>query len=226
MNHEDALTIGVLALQGAFREHIKKLEALGCHAVEVRRAEQLEGLDGLILPGGESTAMGIIAERWGLVEPLRKWVRVDKKPTWGTCAGLILLADKAIGTKQNGQTLIGGLDVCVHRNFFGSQLQSFELPLTAPITSDSHLEDFPAVFIRAPAVIETGAGVEVLTSTPITDAQRKQHADVLQGDDVVVAVKQDHLLGTAFHPELTHDNRWHRYFVEFVRSRKAKLTQT
>ena len=118
------LTIGVLALQGAFLEHIKILRQLGAQAVEVRKPVQLTALDGLIIPGGESTTMGLIAERWGLVEPLRQWVH-SQRPTWGTCAGMILLAEHATGQKQGGQPLLGGLDITVNRNYFGRQTESF-----------------------------------------------------------------------------------------------------
>jgi pyridoxal 5'-phosphate synthase pdxT subunit len=131
MSKQNSLKIGVLALQGAFIEHIKMLRRLGVEAVEVRKAEQLDGLDGLIIPGGESTTMGLIAERWGLVEPLRRWVH-SGQPTWGTCAGMILLAERATGQKQGGQPLLGGLEVTVNRNYFGRQTESFETLLTVP----------------------------------------------------------------------------------------------
>ncbi len=194
------LRIGVLALQGAFREHIQKLAALGAAAVEVRRADQLSKLDGLIIPGGESTTMGLVAERWGLVNPLRRWVS-QGRPVWGTCAGLILLADRATGQKRDGQTLLGGLDVSVNRNFFGSQRDSFEAELEV-VGWDA---PSPAVFIRAPAVVETGPGVEILAEWTDPD-----------GRSVQVAVRQDHILGTAFHPELSGDLRWHRLFLQMV----------
>lgn len=198
-------TIGVLALQGAFLEHIYMLRTLGACAVEVRRPAQIEGLDGLIIPGGESTSIGLIASRWGLVEPLRAWVRA-RRPTWGTCAGMILLADRAAGQKQGGQALIGGLDVTVSRNHFGRQVQSFEtdLPLPAPLAAAEE-PPFPAIFIRAPAIIEVGNDVRVLARVHTHD-----------GQEVIAAVQQGPLLATAFHPELTNDLRWHRYFVEQV----------
>ncbi|MYA05030.1 MAG: pyridoxal 5'-phosphate synthase glutaminase subunit PdxT [Caldilineaceae bacterium SB0664_bin_22] len=199
------MRIGVLALQGAFREHIQKLEVLGAAAVEVRRADQLGKLDGLIIPGGESTTMGLVAERWGLVNPLRRWVS-QGRPVWGTCAGLILLADRATGQKRDGQTLLGGLNVSVDRNFFGSQRDSFETELeVAGWDAPS-----PAVFIRAPAVIETGPDVEVLAEWTDPD-----------GHAVQVAVRQGHILGTAFHPELSGDLRWHRLFLNMVEAGAA-----
>ena len=197
-----ALTIGVLALQGAFLEHLVMVRKLGVNAVEVRKAEQLDAIDGLIIPGGESTSMGLIAERWGLVEPLRKWVH-SGKPTWGTCAGMIMLADRATGQKEGGQTLIGGLHVEVNRNYFGRQLQSFETFLQTPQLGS---DPAPALFIRAPAITEIGSDVEPLAEM-----------DTDRGDHIYVAVRQGTILATAFHPELTKDLRWHRYFVELVK---------
>ena len=202
MNNQQSLKIGVLALQGAFAEHIHMLRRLGVEAVEVRKPAQLADVDGLIIPGGESTTMGLIAERWGLVEPLRAWVH-GGRPTWGTCAGMILLAARATGQKQGGQPLLGGLDVTVNRNYFGRQVDSFEAELAAPVLGDL---PFHAVFIRAPAITEVGPGVQRL-------------AEVAQGngEPVVVAVRQGPILATAFHPELTDDPRWHALFVAMVR---------
>lgn len=177
-----------------------KLRALGVHAIEVRKAEQLEALQGLIIPGGESTAMGLIARRWGLVAPLQAWVRADR-PVWGTCAGMILLSDRAVGQKQEGQPLLGGLDVLVSRNYFGSQRHSFETSLDV----QGWPEPAPAVFIRAPALLETGPAVTRLAEFTATD-----------GQCVAVAVRQAHILATAFHPELTGDLRWHRLFLDMV----------
>ena len=190
--------IGVLALQGAFIEHIAMLRRAGVEGVEVRKPEQLVGLDGLIIPGGESTTMGLVAERWGLVEPLRAWVH-GGRPTWGTCAGMILLAERATGQKLGGQPLIGGLDVTVNRNYFGRQVDSFETTLTV---AGFDPPESPAVFIRAPAIVEVGAGVEVLARL---------------SESVIVAVRQGAILATAFHPELTPDLRWHELFIEMLR---------
>lgn len=198
------LTIGVLALQGAFIEHIKMVRQLGANAVEVRKAEQLAGLDGLIIPGGESTTMGLIAERWNLVEPLRQWVQTGR-PTWGTCAGMILLAARAAGQKQGGQPLLGGLDVTVNRNYFGRQVDSFEADLTVPQLGDKPVH---AVFIRAPAITAVGDQAEVLATYPTAE-----------GTDVIVAVRQGPILATAFHPELTADLRWHELFLQMVQKR-------
>lgn len=197
------LKIGVLALQGAFLEHIAMLRRLGVDAVEVRKPEQLATLDGLIIPGGESTTMGLVAERWGLVQPLRDWVKAGR-PTWGTCAGLILLAARAEGQKQGGQPLVGGLDVTVNRNYFGRQVDSFETDLQVPLWGDA---PFHAIFIRAPAIVEVGPTVEPLAQVATQT-----------GDRVIVAARQQHLLATAFHPELTDDPRWHALFVAMVRA--------
>ena len=195
------LKIGVLALQGAFIEHIGMLQRLGVEAIEVRKAEQLADLDGLIIPGGESTTMGLVAERWGLVEPLRAWVEAGK-PVWGTCAGMILLAERAVGQKQGGQPLLGGLDVLVNRNYFGRQVDSFETELHVPLWADA---PFHAIFIRAPAIVEVGPTVEPLA-----------HVTTPTGETVIAAARQQNLLATAFHPELTTDLRWHALFVEIV----------
>lgn len=204
------LKIGVLALQGAFIEHIGMLRRLGVEAVEVRKPEQLADLDGLIIPGGESTTMGLVAERWGLVEPLRAWVEAGK-PVWGTCAGMILLAERAVGQKQGGQPLLGGLDVTVNRNYFGRQVDSFETDLHVPLWGDA---PFHAIFIRAPAIVEIGVTVEPLArvTTPT-------------GETVIAAARQQNLLATAFHPELTTDTRWHALFVEMVRAYSAVVTE-
>lgn len=189
--------IGVLALQGAFAEHIAVLRRLGAEAVEVRTPQQLDELDGLIIPGGESTTMGLIAQRWGLVDPLRAWVH-SGRPTWGTCAGMILLAERATGQKQGGQPLLGGLDVTVNRNYFGRQVDSFEATLTV---AGFDPPQSPGIFIRAPGITEIGPEVESLAELP---------------GPVYVAVRQGPILATAFHPELTPDNRWHALFIAMV----------
>ncbi|MEY3748054.1 MAG: hypothetical protein RL194_1513 [Pseudomonadota bacterium] len=198
------LHIGVLALQGAFAEHAHMLRQLGASAVEVRKASQLAGLHGLIIPGGESTAISLIAERRGLIEPLRDWVRAGK-PVWGTCAGLILLADLIEGGRPAGQALIGGLDVTVNRNYFGRQIDSFrqEIDMRA---SGLDPAPYPAVFIRAPVISACGPGVQQLATLSAA------------GGELTVAVRQGNMLATAFHPELTADTRWHRMFIAMVES--------
>ncbi len=203
-----AVRLGVLALQGAFREHIAMLNRLNVEAAEVRLAAQLDDLDGLIIPGGESTSMGLVAERWGLVEPLRQWVH-GGRPTWGTCAGMILLAERATGQKLGGQALIGGLDVTVNRNYFGRQVDSFEAELEVPALGEV---PFHAVFIRAPAITAVAEDVETLATVA-----------AIQNDDeaVIAAVRSGPILATAFHPELTDDPRWHRFFVQMVQDYMA-----
>ncbi|MCC6169378.1 MAG: pyridoxal 5'-phosphate synthase glutaminase subunit PdxT [Caldilineaceae bacterium] len=193
------LRIGVLALQGAFLEHSLMVRRLGAEPSEVRMPEQLEAVDGLILPGGESTTMGLVAERWGLVEPLRAWVR-GGRPIWGTCAGMILLANRATGQKEGGQPLLGGLDVTVNRNYFGRQVDSFETVLETPIFDPPQS---PGIFIRAPGITQIGPDVEPLAVLP---------------GPVYVAVRQGPILATAFHPELTSDTRWHALFLQMVRA--------
>jgi len=193
------MKIGVLALQGAFIEHEKMLRSLGVEAVEVRLPSDLEGLDGLIIPGGESTTIGKLAVEYGLIEPLRQFART--MPTWGTCAGMIFLA-KDIGIDR--QPILGLMDITVNRNAFGRQVDSFETDL--PITV---LDDVPfhMVFIRAPVVTDVSSGVDVLAKL---------------ADGRIIAVQQGHLLATAFHPELTDDERLHRYFLELVESYRKK----
>lgn len=193
------ITIGVLALQGAFIEHVRSIEGLGARAREVRLPRDLEGLDGLILPGGESTTIGKLLVEFDLLEPVRAWVR-EGRPIYGTCAGTILLARDIGGLDQ---PLIGELDIAVWRNAFGRQLQSFEADLEVPALGP---EPFPAVFIRAPAIRSVGPEVEALASLP---------------DGTIVAAERGPILVTCFHPELTGDPRFHRHFLELVRARKA-----
>jgi 5'-phosphate synthase pdxT subunit len=190
------MRVGVLALQGAFIEHEHMIESLGAEAIEVRLPEQLESLDALIIPGGESTTIGKLAVTYNLVEPLRKFAQ--EKPVWGTCAGMIFLA-KDIGRDQ---PLLGLMDIQVNRNAFGRQVDSFETDLTIEGLEG---DPFPAVFIRAPLVtgVDEKAGVEVLSRLE---------------DGGIVAVRQNHLLATAFHPELTGDARMHELFLSMVHS--------
>jgi 5'-phosphate synthase pdxT subunit len=193
-------TIGVLALQGDFAEHASVLRRLGSEAQEVRRPEELSGLDGLIVPGGESTTVCRLMTEYGLAEPLRRLAQ-DSFPVWGTCAGMIVLARQA--SDLDWPTL-GALDIAVRRNAFGRQVDSFETDLPVPSLGAA---PFHAVFIRAPTVEEVGDGVEVLATLE---------------DGRVVAVRQGNALATAFHPELTADDRFHRYFLKLVRARKAE----
>ena len=186
------MRVGVLALQGDFAEHLAMLEKLGAEAVPVRLPEDLEGLDGLILPGGESTTIGQLAERWGLVEPLRAFG--SEKAVWGTCAGAILLSRDA-GRKQ---PLLGLMDIRVARNAFGRQVASFEADLGVPDLGET---PFRAVFIRAPSIEEVWGQARVLARLP---------------DGRIVAAREGRLLATAFHPELTGDDRFHRYFLEMA----------
>ncbi len=189
-----ALSVGVFALQGDVREHVHTLQRLGAEAFGVRRPAELARCDALVLPGGESTTMAKLARSFELLEPLRERVR-GGMPTFGTCAGMIMLADRILGGTADQET-IGGLDVTVRRNAFGRQVDSFEADL------DLKGLDAPvhAVFIRAPWVEEVGAGVEVL-------AEAEGHP---------VAVRQGHLLATSFHPEVDDDGRIHRLFLDLV----------
>jgi len=187
------MRIGVLAIQGAFTEHEKALARIGVETVEVRLPAHMEGLDGLIIPGGESTTIGQVAQRWGLLEPIRAFAQAGR-PVWGTCAGMILMAKEVVdGTPD--QSRLGLMDIAIRRNAFGRQVDSFEADLEVPVLGAS---PFHAIFIRAPLVERVGEGVEVLAQLD---------------DGKVVAVRQGHLLATAFHPELTEDDRFHRYFV-------------
>jgi len=194
-------TIGVLALQGDVREHLRALQTSGATAVGVRRPEELEAVDGLVLPGGESTTIGKLAAAFDLLDPLRKRI-AGGMPAYGSCAGMILLADRVLDGVEGQQTL-GGLDVTVRRNAFGRQVDSFEetLPLDGVPGGPFH-----AVFIRAPWVESVGADVEVLGRVEEGPAAGR-----------IVAVRQDGLLATSFHPELAGDPRVHALFVEIVK---------
>lgn len=259
-----APVIGIFAIQGAVEEHANCVRRVGGTVKEIRRTDDFDGVDGIILPGGESTTMAIVGERWGLFPKLREWVGANK-PIWGTCAGMILLSDHAIKQAEGGQSLVGGLDVHVCRNFFGSQMQSQELAVelaaaAAPALSSGGTSS--AVFIRAPAILSAGPDVEVLASV-VARPHVSAKADVLRLIDeagageagegapaakkrrvsthrssaaphtthsgpsgnfgeadeeveVLVAVQKGNILATAFHPELTDDTRWHRYFVDMT----------
>jgi 5'-phosphate synthase pdxT subunit len=191
------MKIGVLALQGDFREHIQAINLCGEQTLEVRRISELDECDALILPGGESTAIALLARNYDLIDPIRARIK-SGMPTYGSCAGMILLADRVIDGAP-GQETFGGIDMTVRRNAFGRQVDSFESSLTFG-THSLH-----AVFIRAPWVEEVGAGVEVISSV-VTE----------NGSIHPVAVRQEHLLATSFHPELTGDLVVHRYFIDEV----------
>ena len=188
----------MLALQGDFREHLGVLEGLGAEAVGVRRPEELEGLRGLVIPGGESSVMDKLSRMFGVAEPLRAAI-AEGLPVYGTCAGLIMLAD-TVADGIAGQQTLGGFDVVVRRNAFGSQLDSFETDLAVPALGDAPMH---AVFIRAPIVESVGADVTTLASLE---------------DGRIVAIEQGNLIGTSFHPEITGDTRFHEYFLAKVRA--------
>ena len=189
------MKVGVLALQGDFAEHAVALRKAGAEAVEVRLPAQLAGLQGLIIPGGESTTITRLMVAYDLLEPLRALAQRGL-PVWGTCAGAIVLARNAIGLDQPN---IGMMDITVRRNAFGSQIDSFETDLPIPALGE---QPFHAVFIRAPVIEDAGPTVEVLARL---DGGR------------MVAARQGHLLATAFHPELTADPRFHQYFLDLAR---------
>jgi 5'-phosphate synthase pdxT subunit len=190
--------VGVLALQGGVREHAAVLEALGARVTRVRRPEQLAEVDGLVLPGGESGVIDRLSRLFGLREPIVDAI-AGGMPVLGTCAGLILLADR-IADGAEGQLTFGGMDVTVRRNAFGSQAESFETELDAPALGGPPV---PAAFIRAPVVEEVGAAATALASLP---------------DGRVVAVEQKNLLGTSFHPEMSGEDRFHRRFLTRARA--------
>lgn len=190
--------VGVLALQGDFREHARVLRELGARVVLVRRAEDLDGVQGIVIPGGESTAIDKLSRIFGVAEPLKRCI-AEGMPVYGTCAGLIMIADTlldAIADQQN----FGGLDVVVRRNAFGSQNQSFETDLHIPVLGDRPVH---AVFIRGPVVESVGSKATALASL---------------ADGRVVAVEQGNLIGTSFHPEIEGDVRFHEYFLSKVRA--------
>ncbi|MGO4258591.1 pyridoxal 5'-phosphate synthase glutaminase subunit PdxT [Marmoricola sp. RAF53] len=194
-----APTIGVLALQGDVREHLHALAGLGVDAIGVRRPAELDRCDGLVIPGGESTTMFKLARTFELFEPLQKRLQ-DGMPAFGTCAGMIMLADRITGGTADQETL-GGLDITVRRNAFGRQVDSFEGDLAfAGLPDPVH-----AVFIRAPWVEQVGAGVEVLARVEAGEAAGR-----------IVAVRQGPLMATSFHPEVGSDVRIHRLFVDLV----------
>ena len=195
--------VGVLALQGDVPEHLRALEAAGARPAAVRRPEELDRVDGLVIPGGESTTLWRLSVAFDVLEPLRKLIG-EGLPAFGSCAGMIMLADR-LADGVEGQQTYGGIDMTVRRNAFGRQVDSFERDITlGGVGADSVTEGpFRAVFIRAPWVEQTGPGVAILG----TDL----------GTGRIVAVRQGQLLATAFHPELTPDRRIHQLFVDIVK---------
>lgn len=191
------MKIGVLALQGDFAEHIAVLRRIGVEAEEVRLPKHLRALDGLIIPGGESTTIGKLAVAYDLIEPLREFGK--EKPIWGTCAGAIFLSKDA----RRQQPLLNLMDITIERNAFGRQVDSFEIDLDVPVLNPPDAEPRPyhAVFIRAPLIASVEKDAQPLACLP---------------DGRIVAARQGHLLATSFHPELTPDDRFHHYFLSFA----------
>jgi 5'-phosphate synthase pdxT subunit len=203
--------IGVLAVQGDVREHVNALTSLGEQVFGVRRPRELDDVDALVIPGGESTTMDKLVRAFDLQEPLRKRI-AGGMPVYGSCAGMIMLADRIADARADQETL-GGLDITVRRNAFGRQVDSFEEDLHIPAIADrttaphGHLSTFKAVFIRAPWVEQVGVGVDVLAKVESGPAAGK-----------VVAIREGNLLATSFHPEVTGDHRIHEYFTQMVRA--------
>ena len=220
------MKIGVLALQGAFIEHIKILQQIGVEAVEVRLPQQLDDLNGLIIPGGESTTIGKLATDFHLIEPLRQFGQ--QRAIWGTCAGAIFLSKDA----HRRQPLLKLMDITVERNAFGRQIASFEMDLDAPIFPDRR--PYHAIFIRAPLIASVSGTTEVLVRLPAGEmtlaapavsriaastraAAQPSSANPQAAQGWIVAARQGRLLVTSFHPELTGDDRFHRFFMELAK---------
>ncbi len=191
------MKIGVLALQGAFIEHIKAMQRLGAEAVPVRRPDELKGLDGLIIPGGESTTILNLMVSYKLLRPVKELARADF-PIWGTCAGMVCLARRVSNPNSTGTKTLSAMNMVVKRNAFGRQVDSFETELKMTALGD---KPFPAVFIRAPIIESAEPQVEIMAKLD---------------DGTIVAARQGRLLATAFHPELTADLRLHRYFLKTI----------
>jgi 5'-phosphate synthase pdxT subunit len=197
----DPRPVGVLALQGDFREHVAVLTHLGADVIAVRRPEEALAVSGLVIPGGESSVIDKLSRSFGVADAVKKRI-AEGMPVYGTCAGLIMIADRLVDAIR-GQQSFGGLDVAVRRNAFGGQTESFEADLEVPVLGDPPMH---AVFIRAPVVAELGERARALARLE---------------DGTVVAVEQGNLLGTSFHPEMTADYRFHQYFLDKVAARAS-----
>ncbi len=198
------MKIGVLALQGAFIEHINILRQLGAEAVEVRLPQDLEGLDGLIIPGGESTTIGKLAETYDMLDSMRRFAAGN--PVWGTCAGMIFMAKRISAEAGRDQPLLGVMDIAVERNAFGRQVDSFITPLEVDIFGGES-QPFPAVFIRGPRLMNAEGDACIIAQL---------------ADGTPVAAQEGHWLVTSFHPELTGDTRFHEYFLKMVAEEKGQ----
>lgn len=213
---QTGLRIGVLALQGDFREHVATLAVLGARPVTVRRPEELDSLDGLVIPGGESTSIDKLARAFGVAEPLKRKIS-EGFPVYGSCAGMILLADEIADPAQDlsgrPQETFGGLDITVRRNAFGRQRESFETDLDFK-DIDQAGGPVHAVFIRGPWVERVGDSVEVLAEV---DPQHASHTATLGGRSRIVAVRSGNLLATSFHPEVTGERRVHELFIRMIK---------
>lgn len=192
------MKVGVLALQGDFAEHLAFLRRLGADGVEVRLPSHLDDIDALIIPGGESTTIGKLAHAFDLLDPLR--VFGQTRPIWGTCAGAIFLSKDTL----ERQHLLGLMDITVERNAFGRQADSFESEIPVPFLENPE-SPFPAIFIRAPLIARVGPEVDILAHLPNNN-----------DNGIIIAAEQGHFLATSFHPELTGDDRFHRYFLSFM----------
>lgn len=193
------MKVGVLALQGDVREHLRVLKDCGVDALSVRRADEINAIDALVIPGGESTTIAHLAQTFDVFHLISRRIR-SGLPVYGSCAGMILLADRILDATENQRTF-GGMDVTVRRNAFGRQIDSFEIDIALTSLTNSPMR---AVFIRAPWVEQIGSGVQVLASVK------------REGVNYPVAIRQGQILATSFHPELTDDNRIHRYFIDEV----------
>ena len=219
------LRVGVLCIQGGFEEHMNMVKAVGCDAVDVREPKDLEGLDGLVLPGGESTTIGLICNDNNLIEPIRKLIKEDKLPVFGTCAGMIVLSESVTDKRRDGQALFGGLETTVVRNGFGRQINSFESAVN--VTDEAKDVIKPTgreVFIRAPFVESIqGAGKVIATLThSFKDKYTVRGVEQeKENQEIIVGIRQDNIFAVSFHPELTDDTCWHKYFAGIVAEAKA-----